>query len=101
VSIRHELNDHLAVVGGHIGYAVRPRYRRRGYATAMLRRSLEVARSVGVERALVTCDDENMGSIATIERCGGVLENTVTDPGTGRRTRRYRVRTDVGGSPGR
>jgi len=47
VSVRHELNDFLARVGGHIGYAVRPAFRRRGYATAMLRRSLSVARSPG------------------------------------------------------
>ena len=30
VSIRHELNDHLANFGGHIGYGVRRAYRRRG-----------------------------------------------------------------------
>jgi predicted acetyltransferase len=30
ISIRHELNDFLAHEGGHIGYGVLPRYRRRG-----------------------------------------------------------------------
>jgi predicted acetyltransferase len=29
-SIRHELNEHLAALGGHIGYGVRPGHRRRG-----------------------------------------------------------------------
>ena len=29
-SVRHELNEFLAVWGGHIGYGVRPAYRRRG-----------------------------------------------------------------------
>jgi len=28
--IRHELNDYLAAFGGHIGYCVRPQFRRRG-----------------------------------------------------------------------
>ena len=54
VSVRHELNDALAHAGGHVGYQVRQAYRRRGYATEMLRRSLAILRSRGVERALVT-----------------------------------------------
>jgi predicted acetyltransferase len=37
-AIRHELNEFLATVGGHIGYAVLPRYRRKGFATQILRR---------------------------------------------------------------
>jgi predicted acetyltransferase len=93
-SIRHELNEALARVGGHIGYAVRPAYRRRGYATEMLRQSLAVARSVGVERALVTCDDDNVASARTIERCGGALEDVVRVDGTSLK-RRYWVPTDA------
>ena len=76
-SIRFELNDFLRVEGGHIGYAVRPAHRRRGYATEILRQSLIVARAGGVDRALVTCDDDNVGSAAVIEANGGVLENII------------------------
>lgn len=85
-SIRHELNEYLAVHGGHIGYAVRPAWRRRGYATEILRQSLVIVRSYGVDRVLVTCDDGNVGSAAVIEACGGVLERIVpaaeSDDGT-------------------
>ena len=77
VHIRHALTPALLEVGGHIGYGVRPEYRRRGHATEMLRQGLEVTRALGIQRALVTCDDDNPGSIRTIERCGGVLENTI------------------------
>jgi predicted acetyltransferase len=76
-SIRHQLNDFLAREGGHIGYGVLPGHRRRGYATEILRQSLGVAAGLGIERALVTCDDTNIGSAAVIERCGGEFEGTV------------------------
>ena len=77
VSIRHELNAYLADVGGHIGYGVRPGFRRRGYATSILRQSLAIAASLGLARVLVTCDDDNVGSARVIENCAGVLENIV------------------------
>jgi predicted acetyltransferase len=88
VSIRHELNDMLLRVGGHIGYGVRPQHRRRGYATEILRQSLIIARSLGIDPVLVTCDEDNAGSMAVIERCGGLLEDTVEVPGAARK-RRY------------
>lgn len=88
VHIRHELTPALLEEGGHIGYGVRPAFRRRGYASQILRQSLEVVRSLGVERALVTCDDDNPGSIGTIESCGGVLEDRRPREG-GALTRRY------------
>lgn len=81
VSIRHELNDMLLQLGGHIGYGVRPQHRRHGYATEMLRQSLIVTRALGIDPVLVTCDEGNAASSTVIERCGGVLENIVDVPG--------------------
>lgn len=77
-SIRHELgNEFLATEGGHIGYGVVPGQRFKGYATEILRQSLIVARSRGVDRVLITCDEPNVASARVIERCGGVYESTV------------------------
>lgn len=73
-SIRHTLNAKLREFGGHIGYEVRPTQRRKGYATLILKLALQRARELGIERALVTCDDDNQGSWRTIEKNGGVLE---------------------------
>lgn len=96
VAIRHELNESLLRVGGHIGYVVVPEFRRRGYATAILRRSLAIAhRTLGIARMLVTCDDDNVGSIRTIEKNGGVLENVVTGPDLAKPTRRYWIDTTI------
>src|SRR5215510_13134771 len=61
VSIRHSLNAFLERTGGHIGYAVVPEFRRRGYATTMLRLAIQFAReTLGIERVPVTCDVDNI-----------------------------------------
>lgn len=87
VSIRHRLNEWLARQGGHIGYGILPEHRRKGYATEVLRQALVVARSLGIHRVLVCCDDDNAGSIGVIESCGGDLQSViVVDSG---RLRRY------------
>ena len=79
ISFRHELNEYLENFGGHIGYGVRPSARRRGLASWALAQTLETARSRGYERVLVTCVDDNVGSIRTIENNGGVLEDKRSD----------------------
>jgi predicted acetyltransferase len=99
VSIRHTLNDFLLRVGGHIGYVVVPECRRRGYATEMLRLSVRLAyNQLGINRVLVTCDDDNVASIKTIEKNGGVLENIVRAADLDTPKRRYwiqRARIDA------
>jgi predicted acetyltransferase len=89
VSVRFALNDYLAAQGGHIGYGVRPAFRGRGYATEILRQAVALARTEGVERILVVCDDDNAASSRVIERNGGVLESVVTPADGGAPIRRY------------
>jgi predicted acetyltransferase len=76
IALRHELDDLLMAEGGHIGYGIRPSARRRGLATWALGQILAEATTFGLERVLVVCAAENVASARTIERCGGVLEDT-------------------------
>lgn len=76
-SLRFELNDFLRTWGGHIGYAVRPQFRGRGYAKEILRQSVELLRARDIDPILVTCDDDNLASARVIEANGGVFESVV------------------------
>jgi predicted acetyltransferase/ribosomal protein S18 acetylase RimI-like enzyme len=77
VSMRHELNEYLSKVGGHIGYGVTPSQRKKGYATEILSESLKYVRKhlPHLREVLLTCDDDNIGSIKTIEKNKGKLTN--------------------------
>jgi predicted acetyltransferase len=92
VSIRPEPDPLLVLRTGHIGYAVVPEFRRQGYGKAMLELALEWARDeYGLSRVLVTCDEDNQGSIRIIESCGGAFEEVVDDPGLEKPKRRYHI----------
>ncbi|MFD3456361.1 GNAT family N-acetyltransferase [Streptomyces sp. NPDC058691] len=78
IDLRHYLNAFLLDVGGHIGYSIRPSARKRGLATWALGAVLPEARALGLDRVLVTCDDDNIGSARSIEHNGGVLEDVRT-----------------------
>jgi predicted acetyltransferase len=74
VNIRHQLTEKLFERGGHIGYGIRPTERRKGYATKILALALEEAKAIGIKKALVTCDETNIGSLKTIINNGGILD---------------------------
>ena len=76
-NLRHELNERLMHIGGHIGYGTTPGFRRRGYASMILNFTLEKAKSYGIDRALVTCDKENEASSGVIMNSGGVLDSEI------------------------
>lgn len=78
VSIRHELNAFLAREGGHVGYAIVPAHRRRGYATRALELAAADLHDRGERPTLVVCDADNDASRAVIERCGGELVERTT-----------------------
>lgn len=77
IHFRHELNDSLIKRGGHIGYGVRPSERKRGIATKMLSLALPIAKNLGINEVLVTCDKENRASAKTILKNNGILQNEI------------------------
>lgn len=80
-SLRHTLSPFLKYRGGHVGYAIRPSQRRRGYGTLILKLTLEKAKQRGLERVLVVCHTENIASVHVIEQNGGKIENEVIPEG--------------------
>ena len=78
INIRHELNANLAIVGGHIGYVVRPSERGRGHASDMLAGALAHTRAhLPLKRVLLTVNALNTASIRVIEKNGGVHTKSV------------------------
>jgi predicted acetyltransferase len=75
LALRTRLNAWLLEHAGHIGYSVAPPYRRRGHAGAALALAVRRSGELGLDRVLVTCDEDNVGSARTIEGAGGELED--------------------------
>ena len=54
----------------------------------MIALALDECRKMGIDRVLMCCDETNRASARTIEKNGGVLENTLAGP-DGSLVRRY------------
>lgn len=91
ISIRHSLTESLLRYGGHIGYGVKHSKWKQGYGSKMLSMALEKAKSIGLKKVLITCDDDNIGSAKVIENNGGMLENIIENTINGKliHTKRY------------
>ena len=48
-------------------------------ATKMIGLALEECRKLGIEKVLIVCDKDNIGSAKSIINNGGVLENEIAD----------------------
>jgi predicted acetyltransferase len=88
-NLRHDLTNDLLKHGGHIGYGVRPSSRRQGYGTEVLRQTMIQALQIGITRARMTCDKDNIASARTILRNGGILDEEEFMPEHGHVVSRY------------
>jgi len=92
ISIRHSLTDSLLRFGGNIGYGIRYSHWNKGIGTIMLSKALVYAKDVlGLNKVLITCNDNNFGSARVIEKNGGILQDKIinTIDGVDRLSRRY------------
>ena len=91
-SLKFELTEFLRNFGGHVGYAVKPSRRNRGFATQMLKQGLEIAKDFGFDRLLAVCDDDNYASEAVILKNGGLLEDVRFDEAESVFVKRYWIK---------
>lgn len=79
INIRNNLNDKLFLYGGHIGDGIRPSERRKGYATEMISLALVECKKLDMDKVLMVCYKDNIGSKKSIIKNGGILENEIID----------------------
>lgn len=89
IQVRHYFNDYLSKYGGHIGYSIKPNERRKGYASSMLKAVLPYCGEIGLDKILITCFDDNIGSEKTILNNGGIYESTVCEINSKRNLKRF------------
>lgn len=81
ISVRHSLSDALREYGGNIGYGVRYGEWGKGYGTQMLKFALKRAKELGLDRILITCDDDNPASARVMEKNGLNMEDKIIHDG--------------------
>ena len=89
INVRWNLNEAMLRFGGHIGYGIRPTERRKGYNKINLYLGMLEAKKVGLEKVMLDCDVNNLGSDQTLKALGGKLERTEVDPSDGILTNVY------------
>ena len=89
ILVRHYFNDYLEKYAGHIGYSIRVSERRKGYAKEMLKMTLPFCKKIGIEKVLITCNENNIGSEKTILSNGGVYEYTIHEPNENKDIKRF------------
>ncbi len=89
VRIRHQEVEYA----GHIGYDISPTYRNKGYGTNILKLALDKAAEIGIKRAIVNCNIDNIASKKVIEKNNGELLGIIFDEEENENLYKYSVPT--------
>ena len=76
--LRTRLTDKLREDGGHCGYGIASTQRRNGYGTLLVKMMAKEAGTLGIEKILLTVNNDNTASIKVATCSGGEIEK-VTD----------------------
>ena len=77
-NVRHYLNKYLENGAGHIGYCIKPKYRRRGYATIGLKLAIKELLNMPdfkEDEIYLSCNINNIGSFKCMINNGGYLHH--------------------------
>lgn len=72
--IRTYSDNSLLKRGGHIGCAIIPTLRGKGYGTLLMKETIKEARRKGLKDILIGCYSDNLPSVRMIEKNDGILE---------------------------
>lgn len=84
----------ITIIGGHIGYGIRPSERRKGYNKINLYLALKEAKKIGLDRVMIDCAAFNIASDKTIQAFGGILERCDKDPADDEMTNVYWINVE-------
>ena len=75
--LRTKFTQNVLTDIGSVGYAVRVTEWGKGYGTEIFRQGLEIAKAHGMEKVLLTINEENAASIHICEKLGGQLQDSI------------------------
>jgi len=94
INIRWNLSEKMLKFGGHIGYGIRPTERRKGYNKIQLYLVLLEAQKLNLDKVMLDCSVDNLGSDKTIKALGGILERCELDEADNTMTNVYWINVD-------
>ena len=94
INIRWNLSEKMLKFGGHIGYGIRPTERRKGYNKIQLYLVLLEAQKLNLDKVMLDCSIDNLGSDKTIKALGGILERSELDESDNTMTNVYWINVD-------
>ena len=82
-NLRDNIVGESGLLWGNVGYGIRPGERKKGFATYLLKETLEKARKKGFNNIYAGTYVGNVGSWKVMEKCGFEFEKIIMEDATG------------------